>query len=198
MKTSFKLHLAVLAVGLAVPTAAFSLEAGNREVPAKEIPAPTADVSLQEQSLIGAPLPPFWNDHPKDSAAWKVLIKTRADQIIKTLPGMREKFGVKSEQVTIAGVNCYILTPDNIPEQNRNRLLVHVHGGGYVFAPGEAATREAILMAGFGKFKVISIDYRMPPDSPYPAAMDDAMAVWKEVVKTNDPKKMATPRPAAA
>jgi epsilon-lactone hydrolase len=88
-------------------------------------------------------------------------------------------------------VNCYILTPDNIPEQNRNRLLVHVHGGGYVFAPEEAATREAILMAGFGKFKVISIDYRMPPDFPYPAAMDDAMAVWKEVVKTNDPKKMA-------
>ena len=31
----------------------------------------------------------------------------------------------------------------------------------------------------------------MPPDFPYPAAMDDAMAVWKEVVKTNDPKKMA-------
>ena len=134
MKTSFKLHLAVLAVGLAVPTAAFSLEAGIREVPAKEIPVPSADVSRQEQSLIGAPLPPFWNDHPKDTAAWKVLIKARADQIIKTLPGMREKFGVKSEQVTIAGVNCYILTPDSIPEQNRNRLLVHVHGGGYVFA----------------------------------------------------------------
>ena len=29
----------------------------------------------------------------------------------------------------------------------------------YVFAPAESATREAILMAGFGKFKVISIDY---------------------------------------
>jgi len=191
MIMSFKWRLAALAIGLAMPISAFSREAGVREVPAKEILVPTAEVSPQEQALIGAPLPPFWNDHPKDAAAWKALINTRAEQIIKTLPGLRAKFGVQSEQVTIAGVNCYVLTPDNIPEQNRNRLLVHAHGGGYVFAPGEAATREAILMAGFGKFKVISIDYRMPPDFPYPAAMDDAMAVWKEVVKTNDPKKMA-------
>jgi epsilon-lactone hydrolase len=191
MITGFKLRLVALTAGLAVPTATFSLEAGIREVPAKEIAVPTAGVSAQEQAVIGAPLPPFWNDHPKDAAAWKALINMRADQINKTLPGLRKKLGVNSEQVTIAGVNCYILTPDSIPEQNRNRLLVHVHGGGYVFAPGESATREAILMAGFGKFKVISIDYRMPPDFPYPAAMDDAMAVWKESVKTNDPKKMA-------
>jgi hypothetical protein len=118
MRTSSRWHLVVLAVGLAMPTAAFTLEAGTREVPAKEIAVPTADVSPQEQALIGAPLPPIWNDHPNDAAAWKALIKTRADQIVKTLPDMREKFGVKSEQVTIAGVNCYILTPDNIPEQN--------------------------------------------------------------------------------
>src|SRR5258705_11702170 len=120
MKTSFKWHLAVLAVGLAVPRAAFSLEGGAGEVPAKEILVPTADVSVQEQSLIGAPLPPFWNDHPKDAVAWKLLIKTRADQIIKTLQGMREKFGAKSEQVTIEGVICSALTPANIPGQNRN------------------------------------------------------------------------------
>jgi epsilon-lactone hydrolase len=191
MITRFRLGLVVLAVGLTVPVAAFSLEAGIREVPAKQIPVPFAGVSPQEQALVGAALPPYWNDHPKDAAAWKALINLRADQINRTLPGLREKLGVKSEQVTIAGVNCYILTPGNIPEQNRNRLLVHVHGGGYVFGPGESATREAVLMAGFGHFKVISIDYRMPPDFPYPAAMDDAMAVWKDVVKTNDPKKMA-------
>jgi epsilon-lactone hydrolase len=191
MRTSFKLHLAIIAVSLVVPASAYALEGGIREVPAKNVAVPTNGVSAQEQALIGAPLPGFWNDHPKDAAEWKALIKTRADVIIKTLPAMREKLGVKMEQATIAGVNCYILTPDNMPEQNRNRLLVHVHGGGYVFAPGEAAAREAILMAGYGKFKVISIDYRMPPDFPYPAAMDDAMAVWKDVVKTGDPKKMA-------
>ena len=101
---NFKMHLVVLALGVALPTAAFALEAGIREVPAKEIAVPTADVSPQDQAVIGAPLPPFWNDHPGDAAAWKALIKTRADQIIKTLPGLREKFAVKSEQMTIAGV----------------------------------------------------------------------------------------------
>lgn len=39
--------------------------------------------------------------------------------------------------------------------------------------------------------QVISVDCRMPPDHPCPAAMDDAMAVWKEVVKKNKPRNMA-------
>lgn len=189
MKTRY---LALLSLTFAMTSgAALALDPGVRDVPAKEIGVPTADVSPQAQAMIATALPPFWNAHPKDAAEWKALIKMRADAIVATLPALRAKLGVKSEQVTIAGVNCYILTPDNIPEANRNRVLVHVHGGGYVFAPAESGTREGILMAGFGKFKVISIDYRMPPDFPYPAAMDDAMAVWKEVVKTNDPKKIA-------
>ena len=87
------------------------------------------------------------------------------------------------------GLHC--LTPESIPEANRNRLLFHLHGGGYVLFPGESGTREAILMAGYSGMKVISVDYRMPPDFPYPAALDDAIAVWKEVVKITNPKNIA-------
>jgi len=47
------------------------------------------------------------------------------------------------------------------------------------------------MMASFAKTKVIAVDYRMPPDFPYPAAMDDAMAVWREVVKTTNPRNIA-------
>jgi hypothetical protein len=42
VRTSFKVHLGVLALGVAVPIAAFALEAGTRDVPAKEITVPTA------------------------------------------------------------------------------------------------------------------------------------------------------------
>ncbi len=142
-------HLALVTlVFLGGAGAAAALEGGIRQLPARDVPVPTAGVSEGEQAVIGAPLPPFWNAHPKDAAEWKALIKMRADQIVATLPELRAKLGVKSEQVTIAGVNAYILTPNDMPEGNRNRLLVHVHGGGYVFAPAESATREAILMAG--------------------------------------------------
>jgi len=98
----------------------------------------------------------------------------------------------------IAGVKAFVVTPESIPAANSNRLLVHFHGGGYVLNPGEAGTREAVLMAGFTRMKVVSVDYRMPPDFPYPAALDDAIAVWKEVVKTANPKNIAilVPRPA--
>ena len=164
---------------------------GPRSLPAHVIAVPTDEVSPQMQALIAGPYPPHMNADPKSAAEWKELIDRRAALAVAALPAMVEKFAVTVEAKTIAGVKCFIVTPKTIPPANRRRLLVHVHGGGYVFGPGEAALPEAILLAGFGGFKVISVDYRMPLDFPYPAAMDDAMAVWKAAVKMAKPRNMA-------
>jgi acetyl esterase/lipase len=157
------------------------------EVPARTVPVPTT-VSPEMQALIGAPLSANWNVVPKSAEEWKTISAGSAG---RGLPALREKFSVTSESLTVNGVQAYLVTPQVIPPENRNRLLVHVHGGCYVLQGGEAATTEAIYMAGFGHFKVLSIDYRRPPEFPYPAALDDGIAVWKGALKMADPKNMA-------
>jgi len=163
---------------------------GPRQLPARTLPVPDT-VSSQMRAVVAGPLSPIWNEHPKSKEEWKTFIDQRAAAAAAGLPELRMRLGVTVEPKTIAGVKTYIVTPSSIPDANRNRLLFNVHGGGYVFGPGESGTREAIMMAAYAKTKVIAVDYRMPPDFPYPAAMDDAMAVWKEVVKTTNPRNIA-------
>jgi acetyl esterase/lipase len=87
-------------------------------------------------------------------------------------------------------VKAYIVTPDVIQPENRNRLLIQLHGGCYVLNSGEAATAEAIMMAGFGHTKVISVDYRQAPEAYFPAALDDAVTVYKAALKMARPKNI--------
>jgi monoterpene epsilon-lactone hydrolase len=182
--------LAIAMVLATAPAIAQTPAPGPREMQARTIPVPDT-VSPQIQKLIAAPLTPTWNVIPKTPEEWKAQIGAVVAATEKTLPGLREALGVKVEPLTIDGVKAYSVTPANLPPENRNRLLVHVHGGCYASFAGESGTAEAIYMAGFGGFKIISVDYRVPPDHPYPAALDDAMTVWKAVLKTTDAKNTA-------
>jgi epsilon-lactone hydrolase len=162
---------------------------GARHVPDHIVPVPDT-VSPQMQAIIAQPYNPNWNVVPKTPAEWKAIVDKAAASVVATLPEIRDKLGVTVQPTTIAGVKAFIVTPKVILPHNHDRVLVHVHGGAYVLSPGEAATKEAIELAGFGGFKVISVDYRMPPDYPYPAAIDDAMAVYRAVLKTTKAKNV--------
>jgi epsilon-lactone hydrolase len=171
--------------------AAANATPGDRVSPAKVIPVPTEDVSPQLQALIKAPYPLSLTADPKTPEEWTEFGNQRAQPLLAALPMLKEKLGVTVKPSTIAGVRVFIVTPKVIAPANQNRLLVHLHAYGWLFMPGESGATEAVLMAGFGGCKVISIDYRTLPDGRYPAALDDAMAVWKELVKTVKPHNMA-------
>jgi acetyl esterase len=60
-------------------------------------------------------------------------------------------------------------------------LLVYFHGGGWV--EGSAATHEpaCVLLAHLSGVRVLSVDYRLAPEHPFPAAADDALASFRDV-----------------
>lgn len=87
----------------------------------------------------------------------------------------------------MGGVPVFVLRPDTVPEAHQNQVLINFHGGGYVFGPGRSGTSEATVMADLGGYEVIAVDYRMPPEAPFPAAVEDALAVYRAVLETHDP-----------
>ena len=160
------------------------------QVPAKSLPVPT-DVSPEMQKLIAAPRNRDWDRQWKTGQEWRDAANGRAAKAAQALPALRQRLHVSVKADTIDGVRVFIVTPDVIPPDHQDKLLIHLHGGCYVFNPGESGTSEAIMMAGFGHFKVISVDYRMPPEAYFPGALDDAMTVYKTALKTTDPRNIA-------
>lgn len=155
---------------------------GAQEAP-RPLPLPgTASPELQH--LIAAGPFPHWNAHPKTAPEWKAWAASLAGAAVKELPALRERLGVDVAQGEIGGVPVFIFTPKDLPEANRDRVLLNLHGGGYVLGAGESGTVEAIMMAGMGKFRVVYADYRLAPDFPYPAAIDDAMSVYRGLLET--------------
>jgi monoterpene epsilon-lactone hydrolase len=97
----------------------------------------------------------------------------------------RRLFPVNIEETTTDGVRTDIITPLETPAANRNLVLINLHGGGFNSDSGSLIEGDPI--ANLTKIKVVSVYYRLAPENPFPAAVDDVVAVYKELLKTYKP-----------
>ena len=98
----------------------------------------------------------------------------------------RKLYPVEVESKTIGGVQCDVITPPKV--QNAGRVLINVHGGGFNSDSGSLV--EGIPIANLSHTTVVSVYYRLAPEHPFPAAVDDTVAVYKELLKTYKPERM--------
>jgi epsilon-lactone hydrolase len=92
------------------------------------------------------------------------------------------------EETKIAGVPVRIVTPENLSDAGKDKVLIDLHGGG--FNSDSGSYTESIPIAYYTKIKVVAVLYRLAPESPYPAAVDDSIAVYRELLKTYKPDHM--------
>jgi hypothetical protein len=95
------------------------------EVPARSLPSPTT-VSHTIRVIVQEPISPTWKVLPKTADEWRALVSAGAAQAVSRLQAIRERLRVKSEPTVIDGVKAHILTPEVIPPENQNRLLIHI------------------------------------------------------------------------
>jgi monoterpene epsilon-lactone hydrolase len=86
---------------------------------------------------------------------------------------------------TMAGVPVRVVTPDDISESSRDKVLMNIHGGG--FNSDSGSYTESIPIAYYTRIKVVAVLYRLAPEHPFPAAVDDSVAVYKELLKSYKP-----------
>jgi monoterpene epsilon-lactone hydrolase len=112
----------------------------------------------------------------------------------------RRLFSVNVEETTTAGVRTDIITPlpaplphpefiSPLPKSSRSDLvLINLHGGGFNSDSGSLI--EGVPIANLAKIKVVSVYYRLAPENPFPAAVDDVVAVYKDLLKTYKPRNI--------
>lgn len=170
---------------------AFNAASGPRHTPERIVPVPS-EVSPELAAVIAAPpRDGGWNASPPNAQAWRELVAKLAAISLPGLAAARQSLGVSCTKGTVGGVPVFICEPREIATARAQKTLLHFHGGGFVLGPGEAGTLEAVLMAAYSGYRVVSVDYRMPPDHPYPAAVDDALAVYRGLLLTKPAESIA-------
>lgn len=109
----------------------------------------------------------------------RISLKTRR-RLVDTLTRVaRAPHGTRCERRELAGVPCEMAVP---PGTSDERVLLYLHGGGYALGSARAYRGFAARLAStFGASAVVP-DYRLSPENPYPAALDDAIAVYRHLL----------------
>lgn len=117
-------------------------------------------------------------------------VRKQVPQIMAArLDPLRAKYKVTTRDAEIAGVPAVYATPADIPAANRRKILFNLPGGGFVMGvAGGTGMMESIPLAGLAKVEIVSITYRQGPEHVYPAATEDVVKVYRELLKTHRPE----------
>ncbi len=143
---------------------------------------PPSTISPEARRLLSfsaaASRPPW--PAPERVEEWQALIETNAAFWASEFAREIDS-SVSIDTVDIGGVECHSCLPARpvFPEES---VYLFVHGGAFVNGGGPFAKLSAARIATALGMRTISIDYRMPPQHPFPAGLDDCFAVYEALL----------------
>lgn len=162
---------------------------------ARRIPFPasiSAEARAKLEQLVGpdgVPLNSLYTmPQPEDHAGWRAIKAAADGQYAAAVKGLAGTLRSQVETVNTATATIHVATPETIsfPEC----AYIDFHGGALVFGGGDACIAQARMQADQHRVLCYGVDYRTPPQHPYPAALDDAMAAYRYVLQRHAPKRI--------
>ena len=147
----------------------------TRVVPVPEDLSPEAQKSISRAEPDQGP-PQSLEERRKGTDAYTARAR---EEWLKICP-------VDIKDQVIEEVPTRVITPQNMPASSHSRVLLNLHGGG--FNSDSGSYTESIPIAFYAKVKVVAVLYRLAPEHPFPAAVDDSVAVYKALLKVYAPE----------
>jgi len=176
----------LLAAVVLLPALGVEGEDGGWEIGPRSLPAPNHVSDVMRKALLATPTPDVAAVQGvvlTTPAQWEAWAKQGDVPQADAAGRLAQALSVTVEESTVADVKVHWVSPPEIDKSHANHLFVYIHGGAWVRNAGRAGVLEPVVIAARLKMPVLSIDYRMPPGHPAPAATDDVIAVWRELVK---------------
>lgn len=186
---AFAPALSVAAQAGAEPSAAAS--DGVVRLPARTI-APPASISEAARAYLrkGANASAETMPRAGDLAGWRSYVEQHDGAMLRRMGGGDITLpGLKVETASMGGVTVFVVTPkDAAPDELKPHLAIH--GGGWTSLGGKIARVLGQVQAQQYGGKTYVVDYRRPPDHPFPAPLDDCLAVYAELLKLHPAEKI--------
>lgn len=101
---------------------------------------------------------------------------------------VRHNQTIAHEAARMNGVPCEWITP---PHAEPGRILLYLHGGGYTIGSVEGYRELVLRLAKACMARALAVDYRLAPEHPFPAAVDDAVAAYRGLLDAGaDPRRI--------
>jgi acetyl esterase/lipase len=160
-------------------------------LPARDIPVPTSVSPEAQAALALGRLGPPAVDYPslEDKAGWRTYVATQ-DEFVRSMVGDRGAgFGGTIEERRPAECPVYVITPTSVSEDDR-RVYLDIHGGAWVLGGGDLCRMTGAMSASQVGARTWAVDYRMPPDHPFPTPLDDCMDAYRALLDERQPHEI--------
>lgn len=158
-------------------------------VPKRVVPVP-AHASEQAKAVLSQPFPPR-GTYPAldDNAGWKAHIATMDENVSAMFAGRLGGLAYTLTEWREQGALAYDIRPEGWSDKDR-RVYLYIHGGALIMGGGEVCKAMTLASTGSYNVRVVSVDYRMPPDHPYPASLDDCLIFYRALLRDYEPHQI--------